>query len=58
MLSPGIARGRNKCVCAVMLTICSVDPVDLLGYEPDASVWYRVFRHFGSSVLATYDVGQ
>ena len=58
MLLPGIAKEGEMRVCAVMLTICSVDPVDLLGYEPDASVWYRVFRHFGSSVLATYDVGQ
>lgn len=41
-----------------ILTTCSVDLVDLLGYESDALVWYRVVRHVGSFVLATYDVGQ
>lgn len=36
----------------------AVDIVDLLGYESDAFVWYRLVRHFGSAVLAAYDVGQ
>lgn len=57
MLFLGSRMRRIETRGAEILTICSVDPVDLLGYESDALVWYRVVRHVGSFVLATYDVG-
>lgn len=35
-----------------------VDAVGLLGDEPNATLWHRIIRHLGSSILAADDVGE
>jgi hypothetical protein len=35
----------------------SVDIIDLLGHESDASLWHCILRHLRSVVLAAHDAG-
>lgn len=57
-LPSGGAAARNEDRIQPEIDVDQLNTARLFGHESDATVWYRVFRYFGSSILAADDVGE